>query len=88
MKVIDLYRYEHADGSVTVSPVQPAGPYTQALRLVAEEGKLLTMDGERFFPCVDTDTAEGWQEVDAPEATAGDYRAALTELGVDIHEEN
>ena len=63
------------------------------VRLVADEGKMLTQDGENFTSCVDTDTAEGWYEVDEPtntdgEATEEDYINALAELGVKDEEGN
>jgi hypothetical protein len=93
MQTITLYRYNRADGGVTISPVKPDCEYTEMVRLVADDGKVLTNDGEHFSSCVDTDTADGWQEVDAPEeeqpeehdpdeATTEDYIDALAELGV------
>lgn len=36
----------------------------------AVRGKALTKDGENLTTCTDTDTAEGWYEVDAPEEEA------------------
>lgn len=59
---------------------------TRAL-LTADEGKALTNDGgATLWNCVETDSADGWAEVDAPaedeEATEADYLAALAELGV------
>jgi hypothetical protein len=66
MQIIKLYKYERADGGVTVSPVKPDCEYTEMVRLVADEGKALTKDGENFTSCVDTDSAEGWYEVDEP----------------------
>ena len=63
MQIITLYRYERADGGVTVSPIKPECEYTERVRLVADEGKELTKDGENFTTCVDTDTADGWREV-------------------------
>ena len=64
MQAIKLYRYNRADGGVTISPVKPDGEYTEMVRLVADEGKVLTQDGEHFTSCIDTDTADGWYEVD------------------------
>lgn len=66
MEIIKLYKYIRPEGGVTVSPVMPEGEYTEMVRLVADEGKLLTKDGENLTSCVDTDTSEGWYEVDAP----------------------
>lgn len=87
MQIKKLYRYIRADGGVTVSPNKPDCEYTEMVRLIADEGKALTKDGENFTPCTDTDTAAGWYEVDAPEddndeATEQDYIDALAELGV------
>lgn len=68
MQKITLYKYTRADGGTTVSPVKPDCEYTEMVRLVADEGKALT-NGETVASCVDTDTAEGWTEIDAPEET-------------------
>lgn len=67
MQIIKLYKYKRADGGITVSPSVPEGEYTEMVRLVADEHKLLTKDGENFTSCVDTDSADGWYEVDEPE---------------------
>lgn len=66
MEIIKLYKYTRPEGGVTVSPVMPEGEYTEMVRLVADEGKLLTKDGENLTSCVDTETAEGWYEVEEP----------------------
>ena len=66
MEIIKLYKYNRPEGGVTVSPVMPEGEYTEMVRLVADEGKLLTKGGENLTSCVDTDNAEGWYEVDEP----------------------
>lgn len=66
MQIITLYKYNRADGGVTVSPVKPEGEYTEMYRLVADEGKALTKDGENLTTCVDADSTEGWYEVDEP----------------------
>lgn len=67
MQIINLYKYQRADGGTTVSPVKPEGEYTEMYRLFADEGKALTKDGVDLYPCVDTETVDGWYEVDAPE---------------------
>ena len=67
MQIIKLYKYKRADGGITVSPSVPEGEYTEMVRLVADEHKLLTKDGENFTSCVDTNTSEGWYEVNALE---------------------
>lgn len=66
MQIITLYKYERADGGITVSPTKPKGEYTEMYRLVADEGKVLT-DGETMTSCTDTTEVDKWQEVDAPE---------------------
>lgn len=66
MQIINLYRYERPNGGVTVSPVEPSCEYTEMVRLVADEGKEL-FNGEQRTTCIDTETAEGWVEVDIEE---------------------
>mgnify|MGYP006976607631 CR=1 FL=1 len=70
MQTINLYKYHRADGGVTVSPNKPESEYTEMYRLVADEGKALTKDNENFTLCIDTDSTEGWYEVDQPETEA------------------
>ena len=64
MQTVTLYKYNREGGGVTVSPVKPDAEYTTLLRLVADEGKALTLDGEYMTCCVDTESADGWYEVD------------------------
>lgn len=64
MQIITLYKTIRDDGGVTVSPNESEGEeYTTLLRLIADEGKLLTQNGTDTCPCVDTDTTDGWYEV-------------------------
>lgn len=65
MQKITLYKFTRKDGGKTVTPVKPEGEYTELVRLIADEGKALT-NAETVTPCIDTDTAEGWWEIDAP----------------------
>ena len=65
MQIITLYRYERADGGVTVSPIKPDAEYTEMYRLVADEGKVLT-NGEITTTCTDVYDTEGWSEIDEP----------------------
>ena len=68
MQVKTLYKTIRPDGGVTVSPDKPeSGEYTEMLRLISDEGKLLTNNGTDITPCVDVESAEGWYEIDAPE---------------------
>ena len=66
MTVKELYCYEREEGKVTVSTEKPDCDFTLRYRLIADEGKELTKDGENFTTCIDTDTTEGWYEVDVP----------------------
>jgi hypothetical protein len=66
MQIINLYKYERADGGTTVSPNKPEGEYTEMYRLIADEGKVLT-NGEIITPCIDVESVDGWQEIDAPD---------------------
>lgn len=67
MEIIKLYKFIRPEGGVTVSPIMPEGEYTEMVRFVADVGKLLIKDGENFTSCVDTDSVDGWYEVDEPE---------------------
>lgn len=71
MEIKTLYRYEREGGGITVSPNKPDCKYTEKLRLIAGDGKMLTKDGEDLRRVVDVDSSEGWYEVDAPEETEG-----------------
>ena len=67
MEIKPLYRYEREDGGITVSLKKPDCEYAEKMRLVADEGKMLTKDGENLCRVIDVDSADGWYEVDAPE---------------------
>jgi hypothetical protein len=67
MQKIKLYKYIREDGGTTVSPVKPECEYTEMIRIVADEGKLLVKDGEPTS-CADVESVEGWTEIDDPEA--------------------
>lgn len=64
MTVINLYKYTRADGGITVSPVHPDCEYELMYRLIADEGKALTLDGINMYSCTDVESVEGWLEVD------------------------
>lgn len=66
MQIVKLYKYTREGGGVTVSPVKPDCEYTDMVRLIADEGKLL-VKGDVTTTCADVDSAEGWTEIDAPE---------------------
>lgn len=66
MEIKTLYKYTREDGGITVSPIKPEGENTEMYRLIADENKMLTMDGKTLYACTDVDSTEGWYEVDAP----------------------
>lgn len=66
MQTINLYRYTRPDGGITVSTNVPDTDYTPMYRLVADEGKELTLDGVDRTACTDVYSTDGWYEVDAP----------------------
>lgn len=67
MTVKELYCYEREEGKITHSLEKPDTDYTLLFRLIADEDKQLTKDGENFITCIDVDSLEGWDEVEAPE---------------------
>ena len=69
MIIKELYRYEREAGKVTHSLEKPECEHTIRFRLIADEGKELTKDGESFTACIDVDSTEGWYEVDQPHDT-------------------
>jgi hypothetical protein len=72
MQIINLYRYTRKDGGITVSPNKPKCEYTEMYRLIADDGKVLTQDGESITSCIDTETADGWYEVDEADQEYGE----------------
>jgi hypothetical protein len=66
MQTITLYKYNREGGGVTVSPVKPDVEYTEMYRIIADEGKALTQNGEELYSCLDVASVEGWYEVDDP----------------------
>lgn len=90
MQIIPMYRYARPDGGVSVSPTKPDTEYTASYRIVADEGKMVTMDGVKTYPCVDTDSLGGWYEVESTDIEepvdsyeVKDMRSALDVLGVE-----
>lgn len=64
MTDITLYKFTRDDGGVTVSPDKPQGEYTTLHRLIADEGMTL-QKGDVKACCIDTDSADGWNETEA-----------------------
>lgn len=67
MQKITLYRYIRPDGGVTVSPVKPDCECAEMVRLVADDGRMLT-DGFTNTSCVDTDDPSAWKEEENTES--------------------
>lgn len=65
MTIKNLYKIIRPDGGVTISTAQPDGDYVPYLRLIADEGKVMT-NGTVKAPVVDVpDGDQGlWTEVD------------------------
>lgn len=75
MTVITLYRYERADGGITVSPNKPDCEYTERYRLIADEGKYVTKNGIDLYSAIDTDSVDGWREITEEEKQITDTEA-------------
>ena len=69
MIVKELYCYERETGKITHSPEKPDREYSLRFRLIADEDKELTKDGENFTTCIDVDSTEGWYEVEMTKTT-------------------
>ena len=69
MTIKNLYKIIRPDGGVTISTAQPDGDYVPYLRLIADEGKVLT-NGTVKAPVVDVpDGDQGrWTEIDDEDA--------------------
>ena len=66
MEIKKLYRYEREDNKITISPDKPDCEYTELYRIIADEDKLVTLNGETKYSVIDSEINEGWYEVDAP----------------------
>jgi hypothetical protein len=93
MIIMNTYKYYEDERHYCVSPVKPDCEYTEAVRLIAEEGHAVTNDGINYYYCIDVDSADGWLEIPgewteegvfitADNATEADYLEALAKLGV------
>lgn len=67
MEIKTLYKYDRGNGKITVSPNKPDCEHTEMYRVIADDGMVVTRDNETFYGCVDTDTIDGWIEVEAKE---------------------
>ena len=66
MIIKELYHYEREAGKVTVSTEKPECDYTVKFRLIADEGKELTKDGENFTTCIDVISPDNISTLLAP----------------------
>lgn len=48
-----------------VTEKKPKGPSVVSYQIAPGKGKVLTYNGERFDGIIETDTLDGWDEVDA-----------------------
>lgn len=46
-----------------VTDVEPKVPYVVSYQITPDEGKVLTLNGEPFEGTVETDTLDGWEEI-------------------------
>ena len=67
MQIKTLYKFIRADGGTTVSPNAPNGAYTIMFRIIADEGMAVTNDGQTLYSVIDTETIEGYYEVENPD---------------------
>ena len=69
MIVKPLYKITREDGGITITPNKPSDDieYTEGgVRIIAEEDKYVTKDGINSFSVYDTDSSDGWYEIDRP----------------------
>lgn len=63
MQTITLYKFLRPDGGTSVSPVRPECDFDIMVRLVADDGMILTNDSEYTY-CIDLEDVTGWSEVE------------------------
>ena len=66
MQIKELYRYLREDGGTNISLNKPECEYTTLFRIIADEGKFITKDGENFCFVIDTNEKDVWYEVELP----------------------
>lgn len=64
MKVIVLYQHTNKNGETFLLPFRPCAKWVMVLRLIADEGKMLTHDGKYLYSTMDVGTSYRWYEVD------------------------
>lgn len=76
MTIKELYCYEREEGKVTVSTEKPNCEHIIKYRLIADDERQLTRDGENFAICIDVESSEGWYEIDNNSSLAPDEISA------------
>jgi hypothetical protein len=72
MQIKTLYRYKRPDGGITITPEKPeTTEFDIRYRIIADKGKILTVDGDSQYSCIDVDSTDGWYEVDDPNYEQG-----------------
>lgn len=61
-----LYKFIDENGWVCFSLQEPDVEYETWLRLYADRGKLLTQNEVDLYSMIDTETIDGWYEVNDP----------------------
>ena len=67
MQVKKLYLYNSPGIGTIVTLNEPDAYYSELVRIIADEGKVVTRNGTDLFTVVDADSATGFYEIDAPE---------------------
>lgn len=70
MTIKTLYRYVRTNGGITTSTIEPINDdYDTLSRLIADNDKMLTINGENLTICIDVENyeVENWYEVDTLE---------------------
>lgn len=71
-----LYRYENADGSISITPnKRNEGDTVHGYRLIADEGYELYYNGENTHATViDVESVDGWTQEPIPEEPSEEAR--------------
>ena len=71
MKIKKMFKYVGSNG-VVITAVDLPMEKIIVNRLIADEGKLITIDGTTHHSVIDVENVEGFYEVDAPDEAVGD----------------
>lgn len=64
MQIKKFYHIITPNGN-EVTEVEPKAPYVVSYQITPDDGKVLTLNGEPFEGTVETDSLDGWEEMDA-----------------------